>query len=279
VTSRRPDTARAARARSFDWAGWLFIAGLLVAVQWLPPDTSLSEVRRNGTLRVCMPPTYPPLVTGDPRRPGLEVELLRQVADRLGVQLAITSRSGMGRDFNPLSWGITRAQCEVLAGGVVASAQTRSFLDTTEPHARTGWMALSPQPMTPDTAALRDRRVGVLAFASGLDRLGLSRLLRDANAKAVIVTKPDELVAGLQQSRFDIGMTDALLARQLAAAQGWSVSWLPGEDDKYPLAFGLWKGDLTLKRAISAKLDELARDGVTASIVQRYLGVSRDAAP
>src|SRR4051794_13060952 len=93
VTSRKPDGAKAARARHFDWPGWLFIAGLLVCVQWLPPDTSLAEVRRNGMLRVCMPPTYPPLVTGEPQRPGLEVELLRQVADRLGVQLAVTSRS------------------------------------------------------------------------------------------------------------------------------------------------------------------------------------------
>ena len=45
------------------------VFGLLGAVYLLPPDTALSQVRAAGTLRVCLPPFYPPLVTGDPSAP------------------------------------------------------------------------------------------------------------------------------------------------------------------------------------------------------------------
>ena len=58
----------ASKVRQF--APYVLIFGLLGAVYLLPPDTSLGEVRKAGVLRACMPPNYPPLVTGDPRCAG-----------------------------------------------------------------------------------------------------------------------------------------------------------------------------------------------------------------
>jgi hypothetical protein len=49
---------------------YVLIFGLLAAVNLLPPDTSMSEVRAAGVLRACLPTVYPPLVTGDPAAPG-----------------------------------------------------------------------------------------------------------------------------------------------------------------------------------------------------------------
>jgi polar amino acid transport system substrate-binding protein/cystine transport system substrate-binding protein/membrane-bound lytic murein transglycosylase F len=39
--------------------------------------------------------------------------------------------------------------------------------------------------------------------------------------------------------------------------------------------FGLWKGDLTLKRAIVSGLESLERDGEVAKIIARYIGDAR----
>ena len=63
-----------------------------------------------------------------------------------------------------------------------------------------------------------------------------------------------------------------MLAGQLAAGNGWSVAWMPAELPRYPVALGLWKGDLTLKRAIADGLEKLRRDGEVARIIARYLG-------
>jgi len=247
---------------------YLMIFGLLAGVYLLPADTSLREVRRAGLLRVCMPPIYPPLVTGDPAAPGIDVELLRALAESLALKLAITPNPVMGQDFNPRNWRVTRAQCEVLAGGVVASPVTRSFLETSPSYAQTGWGLVLPKPI----GDLQGKRAIVLTGISGLDRLALSRFLRSKNIEFTIAPDAAALTSGLREGRFDFGVTEMLLAGQIAAREGFSAQWAPPELPRFPVVFGLWKGDLTLKRAIVDSLAQIERSGEMARIMARYRG-------
>jgi ABC-type amino acid transport substrate-binding protein len=243
------------------------VFGLLGAVYLLPPDTALRQVRAAGTLRACLPPYYPPLVTGDPAAPGIDVDLLRAIARELGVRLVTVVNPDMGRDFNPRAWRITRAQCEVLAGGVVGSATTRSFLDTTQPYGTTGWAWISPHPEPAREAS----RFGVLVGVSGLDRVALAAWLRAKKAQVTIALDARELVQGLRNGFFDVGVTERLQAAALASPLGWAVGWMPAELGRYPLVLGLWKGDLTLKRAIVSAMARIKRSGELAAINARYM--------
>jgi ABC-type amino acid transport substrate-binding protein len=257
-----------------DALGALPILALLAAVYLLPPDTSLSEVRRAGVLHVCMPPVDPPYVTGDPKAPGIDVEILQALTRDLGLMLAPVPEPAMGRDFNPRGWHVTRAACEVLAGGVVASPMTRSFLETSAPYAETGWALLGP-PASGEGLGwghLHGRKLGVLTPPGGLDRIALASHLRAAQVQVVIVGSADALVAGLREGRFEAGVAEKLLADQIATREGFIADWLPGDLPHYPVAFGLWKGDLTLKRAMAGGLERLERDGAVAAILARYVG-------
>lgn len=262
----RPVSSIARMVRSF-WPVGLVLA-LLAAVTYLPPDNSLKEVRAGGALRACVPPSYPPLITADAERPGIDAELLKAVAARLGVGLAFNVNSAIGRDFNPRNWGLNRAQCQVIAGGVVDSDLTRSFLETAPPYARTGWAVISSQPLD----GLKGMTVGVLTLVSGLDRIGLASFLRNAGARVEVVRTPEELVAGIAANRFQAGITEALFAARLATDRNWRVAWMPPELKRYGVVFGLWKGDVTLKRAIDRAIGELAADGTLAAILARYAG-------
>jgi polar amino acid transport system substrate-binding protein/cystine transport system substrate-binding protein/membrane-bound lytic murein transglycosylase F len=247
---------------------YLMIFGLLAGVYLLPADTSLSEVRRAGLLRACMPPVYPPLVTGEPAAPGIDVELLQALADKLALKFVISPNPVMGQDFNPRNWRVTRAQCEVLAGGVVASPVTRSFLETSPSYAETGWGFLLPKPLDD----LQGRRAIVLTGISGLDRLALSRFLRSKNIEFSIAPSAAELVSALRSGGADFGVTEMLLAEQIATHEGFSAEWAPAELPRFPVVFGLWKGDLTLKRAVVDGLAQLERSGEMAKIMARYRG-------
>jgi polar amino acid transport system substrate-binding protein/cystine transport system substrate-binding protein/membrane-bound lytic murein transglycosylase F len=251
---------------------YVLIFGLLAAVNLLPPDTSLSEVRAAGVLRACLPAAYPPLVTGDPAAPGIDVELLRELAKGMDLRLVVSTNAAMGRDFNPRNWHITRAQCDVLAGGVVASPQTQSFLETSPSYAQTGWAFVMPKPI----GEIAGRRAGVLVGISGLDRLALSRFLREQKVEVTIVSDAAELAQGLRDGRFDFAVTEFLLAGR-KAGEGWKVEWAPPTLARYALVLGLWKGDLTLKRSIVSSLDRLKRNGSVAAIMSRYLGGERTA--
>jgi polar amino acid transport system substrate-binding protein/cystine transport system substrate-binding protein/membrane-bound lytic murein transglycosylase F len=251
---------------------YLAIFAPLAAVYLLPPDTSLQEVRRAGILRACVPNLYPPLVTADAAAPGIDIELLDGVARKLGVRLDLSRNEAMARDFNPRGWHVTRAQCEVLGGGIVASPVTRSFLETSPPYEETGWAFIEPVPL----AAIEERRAGVLAGVSGLDRIALGRFLREHKVELTITPDAAGLVKGLRDGRFDFAVTERLLAEGIATREGWHVQWAPLP--RYPLVIGLWKGDLTLKRAIVDALAQLERNGETAAILARYLGARRTAA-
>jgi ABC-type amino acid transport substrate-binding protein len=259
-----------------DWRkflSYLFIFAPLAAVYLLPPDTSLGEVRRAGVLRACVPFVYPPLITDDAAAPGIEVEMLRALANNLGLRLDFSRNDAMGRDFNPRSWHVTRAQCEVLAGGIVASPATKSFMETSPPYAETGWAIITPKaPADATSNGLPGRKAAVLAGVTGLDRVGLARYLREHMIEIGVMPGATELVQALRDGRFDFGVTEHLFAEQLAARERWSVTWAPPELPRYPVVLGLWKGDLTLKRAIVAGLEKVERDGEMAAILKRYLG-------
>jgi ABC-type amino acid transport substrate-binding protein len=249
-----------------DAASLAAIAALLGAVYLLPPDTSLADVQRVGTLRVCVPVDVPPLVTGDPAAPGIDVELVQRLADGLGVRLQLVSNTAVGRDFNPRNWRVNRAQCVLIAGGVVASPLTRSFLETLPPHLATGWAAVRLR----DDAVLDGATVAFFAGASGLDRLTLSRFLREQGASVQVVNRRADVVQGLIDGRFDIGVSEAITARQIAGLSGGEAIWLPEALGRYPVAIGMWKGDLTLKRRLEAELRVLRNDGVIRDLIDRY---------
>ncbi|MCD7061390.1 substrate-binding periplasmic protein [Pelagibacterium xiamenense] len=244
------------------------MVALLAAVALLPPDNSLRDVQEVSSLRACVPPAYPPLVTGDPDRPGIDIEILRAVTDHIGVGLQLRTNDAMGRDFNPRNWGLNRAQCQIIAGGVVDSPRTRSFIETGPPYARTGWAVIAPEPLS----GWEEANIGVVTLVSGLDRIGLASFLRSAGAQPHVVRRPEDLATGIAEGRFDAGITEALLAARLAADNAWTISWMPAALERYNLVFGLWKGDVTLKRAIDQAFADLAADGTLDAILARYAG-------
>lgn len=244
----------------------LAMVALLVLATFLPPDTSMAELRRVGVLRACVPVQYPPLVTGESDAPGIDVELLRAIADELELRLALNRVTGMGRDFNPRNWRVTRAQCQVLAGGVVASPATRTYLETTTPYLSTGWALLTPESLP----SLQGETVGFYSGTSGLDRIALGRYLREQGARPVTVSTAAELESSIRDGTFSAGVSEALLVRRLASDNAWHAVWLPERLGRYPLALGLWKGDLTLKRAIEQALARIEAAGRLEEIEANY---------
>jgi len=249
-----------------DLATFAVIFGLLGSVYLLPADSSLAEVQRNGRLTVCMPDLYPPLITADPAKPGFDVELLGLVAARMGVGIAVVPNAAMARDFNPRSWQVTRARCAVLAGGVTLTRPVLSYLDSTPTYLETGWAVVSPAPLK----SLEGHTVGFYAGLNGLDRVVLSRALRAAGMRPRIVNSAADLVAGLKSGDFDSAITESLTASQVADDNGYAVAWLGVDAERFPLGIGFWKGDLTLKRAVSAQLHALEADGTVAALRDTY---------
>jgi ABC-type amino acid transport substrate-binding protein len=260
------------------WA-WLNIgaaAALLAALSFLPPDTSLAEREKVGVLKLCVPTSYPPLVTGNPDQPGFDVELGQAIADRLGLRLSINVVPSIGQDFNPRNWFLTRAQCDMVAGGVADTAQTRSFLQTIPTGVETGWIGISATGTMPPASNV----VAVLPGTSGLNRVALSGWLRQQQLRGQLVQSQDDLLRQLQSGMAAAAITEKLVADRLDLVGAGLVTFQL-DDPRFArnaMAIGLWKGDQTLRRAVEQAVREIGADGTLENLRNNY-GIGTNSAP
>ena len=214
-----------------------------------------------------MPTIYPPLVTGDPERPGIDIEILPAVADYIGVDAAAQPQRCHGPRLQPAQLGRqprASARCSPAASSIRRSPGRSSIpvRPTPRPAGRS-WRRRRWK-------TIDGRTLGALTIISGLDRIGLASYLRGRTSPSASCATAEELVDGIAGGAFDGGVTEALLAGGLAADNDWWVASLPDELARYNLVFGLWKGDLTLKRKIVQAFRQLESDGTLAAILERY---------
>lgn len=240
----------------------------LTAVSFLPADTSLKERRDAGFIKLCVPPAFPPLVTGNPEAPGYDIELMQMIADRMGLRLVVNKLASIGADFNPRNWLLTRAQCDVIAGGVADSEQTRGYLQTIPTDAVTGWVLVAREGTTP---AAGDS-VAVLPGTSGLNRLAVSGWLRESGFKAKPARNSEQFKAELLSGAVSFGVTERFIAASAKLEDAdFSLFWLPEQSVQLTVtAIGMWKGDQTLKSEIIHSLSEVKASKAYELLRERY---------
>ncbi|ADO43726.1 substrate-binding periplasmic protein [Ketogulonicigenium vulgare] len=260
-----------ANPRMRAWKGFVPLAvcfAVLFGAGFLPPDTSLSQIDKAGRISVCIPQVAPPMVTGQAAAPGFDVDLVTEIARRAGWQLSFSRNAAMTRDINPRSWHITRAQCQMVAGGVVLSDTTRSYMDTSEGYLQAGW-ALIATAGAPEISS--GDQAGFLAGLSGLNRITLGQHLRSIGVSPVVVNNVRDLRGGLDSGRFVYAITDAFTAQaNFSEDEGYDLGWVPGDTERFALGFGFWKGDMTLRRHVEGLLDDIRADGTFAMLAQKY---------
>ncbi|HEY8575848.1 MAG TPA: transporter substrate-binding domain-containing protein [Devosia sp.] len=244
------------------------VAALLFAASFLPPDTSLADRQRAGVIKLCVPPSFPPLVTSDPSAPGYDIELGQALAAELGLRLAVNTVPSIGRDYNPRNWSLTRAQCDLVGGGVADSVQTRSFMQTLPTQTQTGWIGISRTGAMPAAGSV----VAVLPGTSGLSRVTLSSWLRARNYRGKLVRDTKELAQALTSGEASAVITERFLAAGLELDERQYQSfWLDEPQfEGFPMALGLWKGDQTFKSAVAAAFETIERSGRAAQLRERY---------
>ena len=243
------------------------IAAFLFALSFLPPDNSLAEIRRTGLIKLCVPRHFPPLAQNDPQEPGFDVELVRMIAEDIGVRMTVNVMTSMGQDFNPRNWRLTRGQCNIIAGGVADTIQTRNFLQTIPTGVETGWVAISRTGAPPSRGSLW----AIWPGASGLDRISLSTWVREQGITPRLMRSPDELQRLLDNGEVDGAIVERFVASSADLSRGYSMFWLaPERFQHYQMALGLWKGDQTLYRAVERSLRKIKGSNNFRSINVQY---------
>lgn len=228
----------------------LGVGGFLVLRQ-LPPDNSLALIRQDKVLNVCVPPDLPPyLSASDGTGQGSEAELVRRLARRIGVDVGWSLQSGWLTSPDPVDWGLRPESCDLLAGGIVDSEDTRALMTLTG-YQTTGWTVLH----------LGGRAGGRLAILNphwGLSSDPAFDWADKAGLEYDLLARTTDALDGVRAGKYRAVLALAPENRWLLAQQDLPAGALKSvpELGRVRLALGVWKTRITLRRAVAAVVGE-----------------------
>ncbi len=246
------------------------LVGLLMAPR-TAPARDLPAVRQEGILRVLLVPTELEPEFADLRsksRPGFDLEILQGFARAQKVKLEIVKIDG----WDKLIPALLAGRGDVIAGRFTDTAARRRQIRFTQPVFPTAVVVVTRKPhrAVNTLAELRSERIGTIRGTSmdeelaaakirgkidytTLEKKALSAALKAGDITAAAWGFEGALAAAKRDRDLQIGMR---LGRPAS------------------LAYGVRKGDDTLRAALDAHIQMMRGTGAWQRLVVRYLGES-----
>jgi polar amino acid transport system substrate-binding protein len=242
------------------------VALLLTACSSTANDTSGEDVNliTEGTLTVCTNPPYEPFeYEEDGEIVGLDIDIVREIADDLGVDLEIkiTAFDGIqsGADLNSNN-------CDLVASGITITEERAENMDFTEPYFDADQGLLVPAGSGLDSVeSLEGLNVGVQLATTGRDW---------AEEQGLQLVEFEDL--GLQVQALRNGSVDAII-NDIAvlgpfADDELEVGTVFPTGEQY--GFGIKKGNTALLKAANDTLARIFTDGTYDDIYVKYIGTA-----
>ena len=212
----------------------------------------------NGTLRMVTEATFPPYEFLRGREVvGVDVEVCRAIAERLGKPLQIVSV-----DFDAVIASVVSGKADLAAAGLTVTEDRKRSVDFSEPYLTTGIVVIyrKDNPVL-SGAACKGKRVGVQGGTTS-DEYVVNELHEEPER----FRSDAEAVVALKGGRCDVVICDQILARN--CIRGMPELALSDLITTESYAIAVRKGRPDLLAAVNATLRELKSDGR----LDRWLG-------
>lgn len=249
----------------------LLAALCLAAVQTTAlADDSLQAVKARGKLVLGLDDSFPPMGyrNEDNQIVGYDIDVAREVAKRLGVQLA-----PQPIDWNAKEQELNTGKIDCIWNGFTITEERSRAMLFSKPYLRNAQVVVVKKGSPYTTlASLKGKKVGLQAGSSAADALAGAKDFQ-ASLKEVVEFK-DNLTAlmDLQAKGVDAVVMDLILANDNIKRSGKPYEVL--KETLAPEVFGVGfrKGDASLRDAVQGALEAMARDGTLARITTTWFG-------
>ena len=259
---------------SIVWVLIVVTAGAGVAAA---APTALEKARERGTIVACADPYNLPFSSPDPNMPGFDVEIAREIAAGMGLEIAYHwvdtgTRGGLSR---AVRLSINDNKCAFFMGipdepDMLEEYEEKKLI-ITRPYLGMGYVLVGKEGgRSPQTLAqAKDAKIGVLMFT--VADMDLSREGFRTDPYRV----NEENLAALQKGDVDFSLI-------LSSKAGWWLHQNPGSGlaiidgftpdpgMQYGLVIAVRRTEQDLQAAINEQLDQLVSSGRIAEIVAKY---------
>lgn len=256
---------------------WVLIVVMVCAGVAAAAPTALEKARERGTIVACADPYNLPFSSPDPNMPGFDVEIAREIAAGMGLEIAYHwvdtgTRGGLSR---AIRLSINDNKCAFFMGvpdepDMIEEYQEKKLI-ITRPYLGAGYVLVGkeggPSPQT--LAEAKDAKIGVIMFT--VADMDLSREGFRTDPYRI----NEENLAALQKGEVDFSLI-------LSSKAGWWLHQNPGSGlaiiegftpdprMEYGLVIAVRRTEQDLQAAINEQLDKLVASGRIAEIVAKY---------
>ena len=256
---------------------WVLIVVTACAGVAAAAPTALEKARERGTIVACADPYNLPFSSPDPNMPGFDVEIAREIATGIGLEIAYHwvdtgTRGGLSR---AVRLSINDNKCAFFMGipdePDMLEEYAEKKLIITRPYLGMGYVLVGKEGgRSPQTLAeAKDAKIGVIMFT--VADMDLSREGFRTDPYRV----NEENLAALQKGEVDFSLI-------LSSKAGWWLHQNPGSglaiiegftpDPRmvYGLVIAVRRTEQDLQAAINEQLEQLVASGRIAEIVAKY---------
>lgn len=256
---------------------WVLIVVMVCAGVAAAAPTALEKARERGTIVACADPYNLPFSSPDPNMPGFDVEIAREIAAGIGLEIAYHwvdtgTRGGLSR---AIRLSINDNKCAFFMGvpdepDMIEEYEEKKLI-ITRPYLGAGYILVGkeggPSPQT--LAEAKDAKIGVIMFT--VADMDLSREGFRTDPYRI----NEENLAALQKGEVDFSLI-------LSSKAGWWLHQNPGSGlaivegftpdprMEYGLVIAVRRTEQDLQAAINEQLDKLVASGRIAEIVAKY---------
>ena len=228
-------------------------------------DTSLSDVKSAGELKIGTEGTYKPFsfhADGSGDLTGYDVEIITAVAEKLGVKPSFQETQ-----FDAIFAGLEAKRFDVVANQVSITDERKAKYEFSEPYTvSTGVIVTKADDSSVSSFDSLKGKTTAQSLTSNWYKLA-----QESGANVEAVEGWAQAVTLLKQGRVDATINDKLTYLDYQkTAKDDEIKIAAETTDKSLSAFAIRKGSTSLTEAVNTALGELQADGTLASISQKY---------
>ncbi|AZK92702.1 MULTISPECIES: ABC transporter substrate-binding protein [Streptomyces] len=236
-----------------------------------------SDVKKKGVLRVATAVGYPPMEMykpGTTELTGVDPDLARAVADRLGLRLELTNAA-----FDGLIPGLKSGRFDLVMSSMTDSPERRKAVDFVD-YFRTGGVIMTKKGNPEGIKTLEDLCGKAVVLAKGSSNLAIGQEQNTRCGKKMRISQSEDAPTGLLQ--IDSGRAVATIVDYPVAAmfvkEKGTYEALPEQYGTAPWGIAVGKDRSGLRDAVQRALQDLIDDGGYRKVLDSY-GVGGSAVP
>ena len=230
---------------------------------------TLDEIRRGGTLKVCIWPDYFGISYRSPRTgalQGLDIDLARELGRELSARIEYVET-----DFSHLLDDLQARKCQVAMMAVGVTAARAARVDFSMPYLRSDIYAIA----TRSSRAVQSwddidqpGRIVVVQKGTYMEPL-MQKTLRYAALRAV--ERPQEREQEVESGRADVFITDYPYSRRMLMNTDWARLIAPSRIIQLTdYAYAVPRGDASWLQRINEFVAQIKRDGRLDQAADRH---------